>query len=455
MPDHRLNLLRPLTSVIAAATLLSACHPEQYRWSSELDWINHDSFNPVGVARTDGKTRDDFPSARVFSYSIKKPADPASSTADKGVQSLSDHGQQAYIESIAKASKKPTGDLQALLKKDSDGSGKGGLKFSEEDELYRTLVISIAKAVQAKPGDRLMRVVVQVTPCDNERFTGYTVPATAITLQDIAQVQNTVTTSVTGKFSPTFTGKVTGGAEGDASLSSVSQGTADIGQQYESLNLDISPDRIVVIRESERGVDLSGNVIITPITVALPENAPMDAGVLIPSTTSFFASATPLAANKISVTPALVQYALPQPVYVDVKLRYQLRVPDGDSRKYYVEGKQDVYIRSGEVDEPHQLLIPAREVSAKRYRVVHLVDEKSYGAVQITVNGIRNDAVFDDYATASSFAAWMQQKHATTLGKQGYHLAYRSAAGTERFEAQIANPIATVTSVASGAGANK
>lgn len=376
----------------------------------------------------------DSPSVRVYSYATPQEKDSPDTNKNVGLQSLSDHGQQAFIEKTVATAKKPSDALNALIaKKKGDEGDSSGVRLVQQTQFDRTLVVSVGKAIAARPGDRLMRTIVEVTPSkvwvtdkrgnrkeiDSFQFAGYKVPTTAIALQNIAHVDNKVTTSVTGKLSPTLTGYIAGAGEADVGITSEKEGSADILAQYQALHVDLTPNRLAVIRESERGIDISGNTIITPITVSLAKEAEADAAVLIDSTTEFFKSGRPLPPEKVSVTPTVLQIPPNHPVTVDVKLIYQLRVPDEGSRKYYLEGEQSVAIESGVVNLKGEVLIRGDDVSMKGY---HLIDTVKGGTLDINVSGINNEIIFDDYLAAINFAKWMNSQHAKKLGKERYKL---------------------------------
>jgi hypothetical protein len=415
------DLARILTGA-AIATLLAGCHPEQYRWSQTPSFVESAALESLKGAG------EDRPTVAVYSYATpsavtKSPAAGASSQSKPvGVQSLSDRGQEAFIDRIASVAKDPNATLQAIVgKADNAASGGEGIKLVEENQFDRTLVVSVSKPISAKPGDRLMKTIVEVTPSVQGafEFAGYTIPATDTKLQSIAHVDNKTVASLSGTLSPTLKGAVKGAGEATASIADTTEGTADIGEQYENLNVDITPRKLRIIRESERGLDLAGNTIINPITIALPTDTLIYTAFLVPSSSTFFKDGKPIKPDLISFTPSIIQFPATSDLKVDVKLIYQLRQPDDNSRKYYVEGSQKVSITSDVVVANGQTLIRGSELTPTRF---HLLDNRNQGSLYMKVEGIQLEVIFNDYYAAHQFASWMNLVHPKSLGKDGFAL---------------------------------
>ncbi len=427
MPD--LLILRKRMArlpMLVLVGLLTACHPEQYRWASTPTWVPSD-----GTIATMPRG-ESVPTASIASYAISpqaaQPDSASGSAASSGLERLSDHGQQAFIERLAATSKDPASALQALIaKKKSSDAKDAGSDVVEENEFQRTLVVTVSKAIEARPGDRLMKVVVELTPIVIDSplskrlqfvFAGYTVPATSIQAQSIATVHNTMTTSLTGKLSPTLSGAVKGGAEGDLSTQYASEGTTDLSAQYEAQNLAITPEKITLVRESERGIDLSGNVTISPITISLPENALLQSGFLISNPAGYFKNNTAIPSAKLSISITEVQDPPLTALCANVVLSYQLRTPSDETRKYYLEGNQNVTITSGKVDMGPQVLVRPEEFP-KRYHLV-APNGNTIGAI---VNQKSNELIFASYSDAEDFNNWFAENpNERKLGKQGYDI---------------------------------
>ncbi len=133
------------------------------------------------------------PSVSVYSYATPTPATPSLS-----VTGLSDRGQAAWIEALAKSHADAT-KLGAILSKpigktDDDTEGAA----THDETFSRTLVATVAEGLNAGPADRLVWTWVDIRP-DNFSFDGYTIAATDNEQLTVETVQNQSTASLQGQ----------------------------------------------------------------------------------------------------------------------------------------------------------------------------------------------------------------------------------------------------------------
>ncbi|SAK81573.1 hypothetical protein AWB78_03924 [Caballeronia calidae] len=397
-----------ITGLLLTTTCLCACHPEQYRWSNNPQFVESANFKTAMANDLDR------PKVNVYSYAVEK----EDKTQKNPLTELSDRGQSAMIDALAKANATQTKALHKLLGDQDDKGKETGIKLKAYDRFERTLVVMVQKAPRSKPGDRLIRTVLEVEPIGFS-FAGYKVPATDIKLQTIAQVTNTTESSVSAKLSPDLTGKIAGSAEAGFSASDTKQGVAQIDQRYNNLSVDIGPNHLRVVRESERGMDLEGNVIITPITVRLPKTALGHAAVLASSNDSFFKGKARRTRAEIDLSPTILDLPDADPLTVKATLTYSTRIPSDESRKYYVEGKQDVEIESDVQKYCKLVVLDAADVIPDLYEI-H--DDKGRPLLVDLKYAAQAPLVFDDYLAAKSFASWVDTAGEGSIGKIGYTL---------------------------------
>jgi hypothetical protein len=280
-----------------------------------------------------------------------------------------------------------------------------------------------------------MRTIVEVTPVthrvpldsDGSRyvdapifeFAGYKIPATDTKLQAIAHVENKTDTSVSAKLTPTLSGKIAGSAEANTSIDDSKTGTADIGQQYNNLNIDVTPHRLRVVRESERGLDLEGNTIITPISVKLPPKSLGGFVMLATPKDSFFEKQKPKPRKSIALAPKYLNLPLFGVLQVNVRLVYTLRLPTAGTRKYYVEGSQDVDTLSDVVTKTPQQLVDISDVLPDLYQIQ---SRSSNATLMLSTHGHQSELVFSDYITAVEFASWVTAVGEGSVGQDGYQV---------------------------------
>ncbi|HEY0412349.1 MAG TPA: hypothetical protein VGD66_04325 [Allosphingosinicella sp.] len=377
---------------------LSACaHPEDRRWlRTEI---------PAELPT------DELPQVQVYSVATAAPPGKIRLTE------LSDRGQAALIEALAKTNA-DAATLRSLvaapLASGGDGSG-----LVDRTQLDRTLIISVSKGVAAEPGDRLMRTIVTITPHRDAgqrrppfEFAGYTIAATDNKTQNIAHLETKSDASLTATISPTIKG--TGDNSLVGALSRSHTTTADIAQQYENLNIDITPERLIVTRESERGLDVVGNTIIA-LTLATPPRTSQPTAFLA-SDVKFHDKGKALPPKTASFTLRPLQYLPACPLRADVRLRYQLRhIVTG--REYYTEGKQTASIVSDTIELPNQILVRPEDAQGQLYQIKIYRHRVEDGAIiATTVDGGQQPLLFDDYAEASRVAAWMKGRRDTVIG---------------------------------------
>lgn len=405
-----------LIGITLAAALFGCQHPENYRWSGSAQFVTGPEVSEA-IAEADAITGSDWnrPNLMVYSY----PTPPKDAPPALTVKDFSDRGQATLIDRLTRKGAKPD-DIRAAVAKPikTAPSGTSDPIITGKKELYqfdRTLVATVTKGTTERPGDRLIWTWVLVKPI-NFVFTGYTVVATNNQTLNIENVQNQTTAQVQGQLSANVPGSATLNPSVSGSLSNQYTTSATINQQYEQLGVDILPTFLRVYQESERNQDVAGNTIIKVSALADPTLlvAPVGStGILEGSNLKITKAGKPLAPKAASLDMELIKTPLNCPLRAKARLIYEIRRIVGNERSY-VEGEQKVAIE--------QHATPWREFDVVRLEDVApaafgISNQNGINIFAKTQGGIRLPLAFSDYETARAMALWMNDEHATSIGK--------------------------------------
>ncbi len=395
----------------AALALLGGCaHSLDRRWAS-AEFEETPAFHAALIDqqfRDPSLARGAYASVSVYSYPM-----PVSGPGAVTLRELSDHGQLAYIETLGRLGRQADA-LRAALAKPIGGAAAASSTdpMVDESEFARTLVVSVAKDAQARPGDRLMRTVVEIAPDGGFRFAGYKIVATDTRTLNVEHLEQSTTTSLQANLSakPPIPAGIQAGLTGGATNGQSS--STEIAPSFENLSVDITPPMLRITRESERNLDLTGNTIIALSLFATPDAVMRSEGerFQLASATSLYRGETPLSPARASLHLARLQTLGRCPVTASVRMLYQVRKIEAGERSYD-EGTQSVRIVSDATKPVHATLIPAEDLTGPLYgilaegRLIEADDRKA-----------RLPLVFADYELARDMARWMAAMHARGLG---------------------------------------
>jgi hypothetical protein len=185
------------------------------------------------------------------------------------LRDLGDLGQARAIEFLGKTTA-VEGKSWAQLRNALSDSGASDLGEKDPFQFDRVLVATVAKGASWYPADRMMWTRVFVQPI-NFVFAGYIVAETDNKTVKVTSVEATNSRKFSADIGLTTPGvegpKATIGPSGERSVKT----TSDITAQYEKLGIDIMPQFLRIIRESETGGDVVGNtrVSLSIVTDAL------------------------------------------------------------------------------------------------------------------------------------------------------------------------------------------
>jgi hypothetical protein len=336
-------------------------------------------------------------------------ATPAEASGGIKPKDLADHAGAAYFEQLGKLTQ-TSGDFIKLAGKPI---GEQNKKINTTS-IDRILIIAVSRP-DFSPGDRLIRTKVTLKP-QNFKFSNYTVAATAYSTINIDNISHTKTNSVGGEFDPTFTGKITGSGKLTASSSDSVTNTAQISQQIEQLTVSVEDDNLIIYREGERGLDLTGTTLIK---LSLSVKDP-NAGTSIEYTVD---SATLYKDDK-ALDPAVATLTLAETV-VAKPVDYQVKASLEYVERHVVAGAQ-TYTESDDTIKFISGTTPAKESSFTVLNMSEMVIPrwviragKGGPALNIDASVGDREAVFTNYESAQMFAHWLSLKKATAVGVHG------------------------------------
>jgi hypothetical protein len=370
----------------------------------------------------------DWSQAHVAVYSVAATPHPLPTLRD-----LDDRGQAAAIEFLERTPAlegKSWTQLRDIL------SDSGAADPGEKDpfQFNRLLVATVAKGASWDPGDRMMWSRVFVQPI-NFSFAGYTVAETENETVKVASIEATTSRKFSadiGLTSPGMEGpKASVGPSDEHSVKT----TSDITAQYEKLGIDIMPDFLRIIRESETGGDVDGNTMVSlsvvtdPLTIQKrspkepsPRNPMGDDIVLLVTGTHLDTDGvspddgkTQPPADGKKELPITVLPQVPVPhcaLLARVWMLYEERQVDS-GRESYDEARQTVNLLRDAEDQEDLQIMSADEVSPAVWSIQicdsNKCDGKSDNPLQASVkNGQGRKVVFTDYGQAVKLAHWLR-----------------------------------------------
>ena len=443
--------------ILASAVGLAGCeHAENYRWAREQ--FDSPATQRPALVLPAGSPLAALKDTSIQVYSFPTPADPKPTTS---VKDLSDRGQAALIEALSHPA--AAADKLSSLSKPLGGGDPDVENAATLDETFkRTLVATVTKGFDAKPGDRLVRTWIVVRPrnfvfqnysvvaTDNETLnieaiTNQTTASASATLGDTASRTSTSTvTPPSGSTVPTLTtvlAKVLGTSAGlTGGLSNQYTTSATINQQYVKLSADIRPDELRIYRESERNLDVAGNTLVALTLRTVPEAwhdtarevdtqrvtglTLVEAGKLI----------DPDKINHDDKKPNLkvgLEKSAPRcPLVADVSLLFETREVKKNARSY-VEGQQSAaYVRKATTPRTVEL-VSGDDVRKASWRIYGGHDPQSAHPLKLDDPFSQTLPLdFSSYEQARAFTIWLKvnydkwisQKARLALGVGGLSL---------------------------------
>ena len=437
--------------------------------ATELRWhntVDRSIAYPTYTALTDREKGRNwaYPSVSVYSIPYTPPA-PAPLT----LKDLSDNGQAHAIDYIFKAvdgtgkvekEKNPNavdaqGALQNFITAISAQSNDARV---DPYRANRVLIASVAKGLDALPGDRLVWTRIFIKPI-NFKFAGYSVVASDNRTIKIATVENTTENKLSIKATPPSVGGASSGVPETSSETDKSQKTTvDVNESYENLGVDIQPGFMRIIRESAKDGDVVGNTTVQLSMVTDPtqiwcRHLDTDVGKAQATAASQQQAASsdakasppcgppkdhakPIGSNGqplddqfslliSSVRPddnedqlrprVLPQLVLPHcPLTAAVWMLYETRVIT-QYRDHIIEGNQDVQLRRNGYDAGIVEIVPADDISPAVWTIKVTkggdpLNDQSPDLAGMVTNGSARRLVFTDYLTASQLAHWLKVK---------------------------------------------
>ena len=155
--------------------------------------------------------------------------------------------------------------LRDALDQSSTEAGKG-----DPFRFDRVLIANVAKGIDWMPGDRMVWTRILVQPI-NFSFAGYTVAATDNQIKKVTSLETTDSRKFSADISATIPGMEGPKATLGPSSEHTVKANSDITAQYEKLGIDIVPNFMRIMRESETGGDAVGNTEVSLTAITDPD----------------------------------------------------------------------------------------------------------------------------------------------------------------------------------------
>jgi hypothetical protein len=397
-------------------------------------------IDPAGAGLPGERMSQDWtkPHVSVYSVAAVTPPHPHPTLGD-----LAERGQARAIDFLAKDAFAKPHAWPELLEALNDGSEPGA---GEKDpyRFDRVLVATVAKGVNWNPGDRMMWTRVFVEPI-NFTFAGYTVASTDNATVKVSSIEATTTRKFSADLGLTLPGleegpKASVGPSNERTIKTAS----DINVQYEKLGIDITPQFLRLIRESETGGDAVGNtkvsisVVTDPYAIQAKKRGEKhdhiigDDLVLLVTDTQLEDMPDDRKKPFIQLLP---QARLPHcPLRATVWMLYEQRQVDA-GRAYFDEARQTISFVRDEDERKEVEIAGADDVSPAVWSLKICngqCDPHGHNPTlqgQVLPSGHPRPLVFTDYAQAVKVAHWLRyQRPGVTLN----HLKFSYALNDRR-----------------------
>lgn len=316
--------------MLACAALQAACAPQvvgRYQEATCFDRTG-DANSPIPPKGM--PCNEVIPTAEVQAVMVR--ATPVVSAT--GMKSGTDLPERALASYISALSDKRFSQDAASLKKNiaspiTATDDQPSLK--DETLISGTLAITVSKAGEFNPADRLESLEVKITPI-NAYIETWTAAQSVYSSITPGSITASVTRSGELDVAAPASAGMPVGITGKANISSTESQTLNVNQRIEDIRPFVSDGSIRVVRQGGFGVDLTGNVLVV---VALRVN---------PGSTAFPILFTVSGGTSGSITLKEQPTRLPRgtgPIKADVTLTYVLRhIVSGDER--YEDARQKV-----------------------------------------------------------------------------------------------------------------
>lgn len=395
MSARRDGVIAGLLVVMASVSSCAPVAPLQKRWGTLTDPAESAGFSK--------------PTLWIGPFSVD-----ATSFSTKD---LSDHGQAAYIQAQAMLSKGDADALRASIAKSISTSKP----LLDTTSLDRTLLITVGKD-GFYPADRLVRTELTLTPV-GFKFANLVAAATTYSTISVETVSATNSTTAGFEWGPSVAGtaKITGGTTRSAS------DQATISQQIEQLTLYKSGDNLVVYRESERGIDLTGNTLLRIGLQNLTVDGRFD---------PYVVTEAKLIDDKgrwrppgdASLTIAKARYVKPQSYSVHATLKYIVRHVTKGQDTYDESDDVVTYIKN-ELQGDYELVAPP-ELRVSRWQLRQGEASLCVSNV-VDAGGTMHPFEFTDFQTAQAMQNWLRARGGPFIGARRLALVRSGNAGVE------------------------
>lgn len=446
-PLWGLGLLAAAAVVLIWWSFAGSAEQVARRWKAGGRVTETDTFRqlvkPPEVRSTDGPIlwkETDWREPHIAVYSVPAPSPPPHQHPT--LRDLGENGQAHAIDFLAKD---PASEQQSWRQLQSALMDERDFAPGEKDPFRfdRILVATVTKGAQWDPGHRMAWTRVFVQPI-NFSFAGYTVAATENEKVKVTSVEATNTRKFSADIGLTIPSVEGPKASLGPSNEHTVKTTSDITTQYERLGIDITPNFLRIVRESETGGDVVGNTLVSLSLITNPSTiqkrypkdeykAPLGEDLVLQVTAGHLQDgAVELEPEQASIT-VLPQAPLPHcALRARIWMLYEQRHIE-KGREYFDESLQSVsLLRAAEEQKDIDFMGPD-DVSPAVWSI-QVLENGSDQANTNTQNaetkflrarvglGPWRELVFTDYGLATKLAHWVR----THPGAKVEHLTFNN-----------------------------
>jgi hypothetical protein len=380
----------------------------------------------------------DWREPHVAVYSV-----PAPSPAPHEHPTLRDLGENGQAHAIDFLAKDPASEHQSWKQLQNALMDERDFAPGEKDPFRfdRILVATVTKGAHWDPGDRMAWTRVFVQPI-NFAYAGYTIAATENEKVKVTSVEATNTRKFSADIGLTIPGVEGPKASLGPSSENTVKTTSDVTVQYERLGIDITPNFLRIVRESETGGDVVGNALVSLSLVTDPSTiqkrypkdeykAPIGEDLVLQVTAGHLQDgAVELNADQASIT-VLPQAPLPHcALRARVWMLYEQRHIE-KGREYFDEALQSVSLLRAAEEQKDVDFVAPDDVSPAVWSIQILENgshqpggnarnsEPKFLRAHVA-GGLERELVFTDYGMATKLAHWIR----THPGAEVQHLRF-------------------------------
>jgi hypothetical protein len=173
------------------------------------------------------------------------------------------------------------------------------------------------------------------------------------------------------------------------------------------MSVNVTPEKVTVLRTGAEGIDLAGNTLIK-LSLQLPAPASISYFIADPEIRDKHQALEPPKKAKLKIKQTFI--ANREDLFVSARLSYVDRdISTGE--QYEDEGKQTVKFQTSDTGWQSYLLLPRQEIEPPIWVIM-----SNNAAVSVSNDLEFQNLAFDNYDAAQEFTAWLKHYRAPMIG---------------------------------------